>query len=82
MEPFGRYFLSTGRHAWNAVSPEKRPKNPAEPNPLGAKAKAASFKSEATEDAIKAKVLEHNAKVAETKAKAFLAKTKSAEAKA
>ena len=61
---------------------EDRTANPAEANPVAAKAKAASFKAKAAEDATKAKVLEQKARFAETEAEIFLAKANSAEARA
>ena len=51
-----------------------RAANPDEINPVAAKAKAASFKAQAAEDASKAKALKQKARVAETKAKELLAK--------
>ncbi len=55
---------------------EARANNPGATDPVVAKAKAANFRAKADEDATKAKALEQKARVAETKAKEFLAKTK------
>jgi len=74
--------LRAAKDDFQATLLEDRASNPAEANPVAAKAKAGTFKAKAVENATKAKLLEQKARVAKTKAEAFLAKAKSAEAKA
>jgi hypothetical protein len=74
--------LQAAKDDFQVMLLEDRASNPAEANPVAAKAKAAAFRAKATENATKAKLLEQKARVAETKAEVFLAKAKSAETEA
>ncbi len=66
--------LQASKDSFRIMHLEARASNPDEPNPVAAKAKADAFKAKTADDATKAKALEQKARVAETKAKEFLAK--------
>ncbi len=74
--------LQAAKDEWELMLLEERATNPAEPDPVAIKARAAAFKVKVAESATAAKMLQEQAKIAEAKAEVFLTQANSAQASA